>query len=349
MSQSLAQEASTRAGRVGFLDVSKLVVMYLVIWSHTVQYALENSIEHQIFHPYSYVIQPFFMSLFMMLSGVFASSTLKRTFFPFVWGKFKQLVIPAFLWTSVAVAVLFVRGKNWFVVYSIWDFIVVDYWFVKCLFLCYLLFWCSIKLFRSEVWACIVSVLLVLIFPQGETIFLNSMYPYFWLGHFLRNWLLKGRCYWSQPLIFGILYVVLFMGWSKDYSMYFNNYNPISVLSGSISGYNTFVMLYRFVMGLFGSLFVVTLVKVLYPKVADYRVTKWMERYGKETYGIYMMHVMTLVVLSWIYVVPEGTEIYLFDFVYAHGYNILTLFICMVLIELFNRFKLTRALLLGKW
>lgn len=47
------------------------------------------------------------MSLFMMLSGIFASSVLKDLL-EFVWDKLKQLVIPAFLWTSVAVVVLFV-------------------------------------------------------------------------------------------------------------------------------------------------------------------------------------------------------------------------------------------------
>lgn len=343
----MSLERQAHNGRVGYLDVTKFVVMYLVIWSHAVQYSLENSIANNIIHPYSFVITPFFMSLFMMLSGIFASSVLKRPFLEFVWDKLKQLVIPAFLWTSVAVVVLFVRGKNWFDLYGIWYFI-WDYWFVKCLFLCYLLFWCSVKLFKDERLACVASIILVLIFPQGERVFLNSMLPFFWMGYFLRGWFLTGRCQWYYPIVLAVLYGVLLLGWSFDYTMYINNQNFVSLLDGTFISYNAFVMFYRFVMGVVGSLFIATLVMVLYPKISDLRVTRWMERCGQETYGIYMIHVMALVFMSWFYVLPEETNIYLFNFLYVHGFNIVTLFISIFVIEVLSRLRLTRVLLLGK-
>ena len=56
-------------------------------------------------------------------------------------------------------------------------------WFLKCVFLCYLVGFLSIRLFRNVWLAALVTVVLSGILPYGGVANFNFMLPMFWVGY----------------------------------------------------------------------------------------------------------------------------------------------------------------------
>ncbi|MDD7558264.1 MAG: acyltransferase family protein [Porphyromonas somerae] len=334
-------------GRVGYLDALKFIAIYFVIWGHACQYGFEGTINNDIYHPATFFINSFHMPLFMMLSGVFASSSLKRTFGPFLLDKVRQLLIPAFLWSLIAAVILFLRGKNYFELYGVIGFI-TDYWFVKCLFICFLLYWVSIRLLKNEFVACLVTIALVLIIPKGSFVWVSSMLPFFWMGHFFKKGLLTKKVSWLMVALVGLGFVICLLGWSRNYTIYLNGSNFFSIVDGHFDPYTLFVMAYRFLIGTLGSLTFILLVKKVYPLMENWKGMGAIQRAGQETLGIYMVHVLLLVFVAHFYAIPNSVSVWLYDFLFVHIYNLIGLFGSLAIIYTLNRYRVTRVLLLGK-
>lgn len=334
-------------GRVGYLDALKFIAIYFVIWGHACQYGFEGTINNDIYHPATFFINSFHMPLFMMLSGVFASSSLKRTFGPFLLDKVRQLLIPAFLWSLIAAVILFLRGKNYFELYGVIGFI-TDYWFVKCLFICFLLYWVSIRLLKNEFVACLVTIALVLIIPKGSFVWVSSMLPFFWMGHFFKKGLLTKKVSWLMVALVGLGFVICLLGWSRNYTIYLNGSNFFSIVDGHFDPYTLFVMAYRFLIGTLGSLTFILLAKKVYPMVENWKGMGAIQRAGQETLGIYMVHVLLLVFVAHFYAIPNSVSVWLYDFLFVHIYNLIGLFGSLAIIYTLNRYRVTRVLLLGK-
>ncbi|MDY3120205.1 acyltransferase family protein [Porphyromonas somerae] len=315
-------------GRVGYLDALKFIAIYFVIWGHACQYGFEGTINNDIYHPATFFINSFHMPLFMMLSGVFASSSLKRTFGPFLLDKVRQLLIPAFLWSLIAAVILFLRGKNYFELYGVIGFI-TDYWFVKCLFICFLLYWVSIRLLKNEFVACLVTIALVLIIPKGSFVWVSSMLPFFWMGHFFKKGLLTKKVSWLMVALVGLGFVICLLGWSRNYTIYLNGSNFFSIVDGHFDPYTLFVMAYRFLIGTLGSLTFILLVKKVYPLMENWKGMGAIQRAGQETLGIYMVHVLLLVFVAHFYAIPNSVSVWLYDFLFVHIYNLIGLFVTL--------------------
>lgn len=342
-----SNSAEVGKGRVGYLDALKFIAIYFVIWGHACQYGFEGTINNDIYHPATFFINSFHMPLFMMLSGVFASSSLKRTFGPFLLDKVRQLLIPAFLWSLIATVILFLRGKNYFELYGVIGFI-TDYWFVKCLFICFLLYWVSIRLLKNEFVACLVTIALVLIIPKGSFVWVSSMLPFFWMGHFFKKGLLTKKVSWLMVALVGLGFVICLLGWSRNYTIYLNGSNFFSIVDGHFDPYTLFVMAYRFLIGTLGSLTFILLVKKVYPLMENWKGMGAIQRAGQETLGIYMVHVLLLVFVAHFYAIPNSVSVWLYDFLFVHIYNLIGLFGSLAIIYFLKRYRVTRVLLLGK-
>lgn len=333
--------------RVVYLDALKFIAIYFVIWGHACQYGFEDTIKNDIYHPVTFFINSFHMPLFMMLSGIFASSSLKRSFGTFLLDKVRQLLIPAFLWTSANAVILYFRGKNYFELYGVIGFI-TDYWFVKCLFICFLLYWVSIKLLKNEYLACFLTIALVLMIPKASFVWVNSMLPFFWMGHFFKKGLLTKEVSWLTVTLIGLGFVICLLGWSNDYTIYFNRSNFFSIVDGHFDPHTLFVMVYRFLIGTLGSMTFILLVKKVYPLTENWKGMGAIQRAGQETLGIYMVHVLLLVFVAHFYAIPNSVSVWLYDFLFVHIYNLIGLFGSLAIIYILKRYRVTRVLLLGK-
>lgn len=161
--------------RIAYLDLTKLVAIVLVVWGHIlarldVPFAVSRDMVEWIYS--------FHMPLFMMMSGMFVTSSLRLGFWDLVGKKFKQLIVPVITCTLISIAYfIVVRGGC--------DYrteLIGNSWFLKTLFVCYLIFWIVKKLpltakipdYVRYPLACLVLFLV----PHAYSMQVNWLFPF---------------------------------------------------------------------------------------------------------------------------------------------------------------------------
>jgi fucose 4-O-acetylase-like acetyltransferase len=93
--------STTHPERNEFLDITKGVLMLLVVWGHVIQviaYGDGSYFEDPIFK----AIYTFHMPLFMAISGYVSYGSIQRhAWLPMVTRRFNQLIVPAFVWAAI--------------------------------------------------------------------------------------------------------------------------------------------------------------------------------------------------------------------------------------------------------
>lgn len=125
--------------RIQSLDLLKLFAVFLVLWGHAIQYFFSAEANDMFVYR---LIYSFHMPLFMMVAGYFAVSSLKCNFYSLIKKKGRQLLLPVVSW-----AVICSLGDIIFMSeYSILRELKVLFWFLKSLFLCYVMFYITMSL-----------------------------------------------------------------------------------------------------------------------------------------------------------------------------------------------------------
>lgn len=137
-------------------------------------------------------IYSFHMALFMMLSGMFLSSSLKKTFKVMTFFKTRQLILPVITWSLVYLFLneLLITPVNQ------WNSEIISFikgagflhglWFLKCLFFYYIICWLSLRYLKKEWLAVSVTMIVVLLLPDVN--FSSKMLPFFWAGYFFMKY-----------------------------------------------------------------------------------------------------------------------------------------------------------------
>ncbi len=128
------------------LDLLKAFAIYLVIWGHAIMHFRPNFEESVSFN----VIYSFHMPLFMMLSGYFATSSIRLGIKEFFAKKFRQLLLPCITWGIVCWLVIssgLIDGRFELHVRDLftgWLGLIENFWFLRSCFICYMVAWiCS--------------------------------------------------------------------------------------------------------------------------------------------------------------------------------------------------------------
>ena len=82
-------------GRIAWLDIVKLISIYLVVWGHCLQYLNSDSPMNN--HLWVFIYS-FHMPLFMLISGYFSTNIVSKTWYQVFKSKFAQLLLPCFIW-----------------------------------------------------------------------------------------------------------------------------------------------------------------------------------------------------------------------------------------------------------
>lgn len=139
-----------KVNRQSEFDIIKAFAIFLVLWGHCIQHLLSSDPKEDEMYR---LIYSFHMPLFMMVSGYFCTHALNMPFRAVFEKKFKQLIVPCItmggaIWGVWSLLFLVIKG----VIPSpmeLLDSILINYWFLKSLFLCYLLSWCGHHLIRN--------------------------------------------------------------------------------------------------------------------------------------------------------------------------------------------------------
>ena len=167
-----------KKGRIQYLDLVKFFTIYLVIMGHVTPAMVDGWATGKRLIDFIY---SFHMPLFMMLSGYFISSkTLSKSFPDFLLTKARQLLLPAITCTAICMLYLFIAREH----VDVRSEIIGNSWFLKTLYVFYVLFYLIKKIPMNDWVLLIVSCGLLFVIPHATTLQVNLLFPYFWGGIF---------------------------------------------------------------------------------------------------------------------------------------------------------------------
>lgn len=323
--------------RIAWLDLVKLFTIYLVILGHvTVMMVNGFAVGVRLSH----FVCSFHMPLFMMLSGYFVSS--KSGEIPLtsvITKKAKQLLLPAFTCTAICLVYLFfVRGKV-----DIRAEIIGNSWFLKTLFVYYILFSLLKRLPINDWILCIVSCALLFIIPGCSSMQVNLLFPYFWGGYMMRRYnVLENISYsWNYVTFFILLFAGLY-----TLQRYWNIPDYIEINIHSLLS-QPHLILFRYLVAFAGSIATITTISAIYKRYKENAITTKCAKYGQWTLGVYVLQTILVInifpdTLAW-YVESE----WLLDFVIAPLLSLAFLILCIYLIHLISKNKTLDILFFG--
>lgn len=118
-------------------DAAKALAILLVLWGHTIQYCGHPTMTKGTVYT---LIYTFHMPLFMMVAGFFSKSSLTLKFASFFKKNITHLLLPVITGCLFVMCLSLMTG--FFIGVGVF---ITHYWFLKSLFICYVLTWITIN------------------------------------------------------------------------------------------------------------------------------------------------------------------------------------------------------------
>lgn len=284
--------AILKPNRVGFIDFTKGVAIFLVLYGHVIQFCTYDDYDFWT-SPIFKFIYSFHMPLFMAVSGFFFKSSTKYSLKEFIKVKFGRLILPVLSWriifilfVAVVTALKIGLGHETLVKCAdIAQTTFTSFWFISSLVVCYLISFISLKYLKSYILYALVVAVTYLFLP--DFYYFKTMLPLFVLGMVMKHNIDKIDRYYKPILLISLLVsVTLYQFFTLNRSIYLSdfqifdsytlNYNPIGVVDFII----------RLTLGASITVFIITLLKRTYK---DNRITKIIAEVGRYTLGIYII------------------------------------------------------------
>lgn len=171
--------------RILYWDVIKCFAIFTVVWGHCIEF-LQPDTSKGWSDPVAARIMSFHMPLFMTVSGYFARSVFKACVWETIAKKGRQLLLPSVsLYFLIGMCLIFLRHKEfWQGLTSLLGYCIVSFWFLKALFIYYVLTCAGIHLWRRNAVYVVVPIILGVFLPVEWLDYAHSisMYPYFVIG-----------------------------------------------------------------------------------------------------------------------------------------------------------------------
>ena len=158
--------------RIVYLDLVKLFTIYLVILGHVIAMMVNGySVGGRLYA----FIYSFHMPLFMLLSGYFVSSRLgEMPIVALIKKKGRQLLLPSITCTLICCVYICLTQEH----PNYRDEMIGNSWFLKTLFVYYVLFG-LLKRLPIDDWAlCVVSCMALFVIPGCSSLQVNLLFPY---------------------------------------------------------------------------------------------------------------------------------------------------------------------------
>ena len=325
--------------RIQTFDVLKAIAILAVVYTHCLQFM---GIGHYWHHPIFKLTYAFHMPLFMVISGYFAQRALQLPLKELIQKKSIQLILPCI--TAAIVVILINRLIGWNPKHAGIKEFITNLWYLKSLFLCYIIGKLAVICGRGKTLPTIL-VGLLLAFPI-HIYHINFMMPFFWMGYVWSKHpdVIRKNAWpilWMGLISFGCLWPF----WDGFYTTYATPLQLIKIQEMRWMGFgNLLPYLLRMAMGIAGTGIVVSSVYLLERKgIVFNRLSQW----GKYTLELYTLHFLfintnLMAACSIPYVIGW------YEVGYCGLTTLLLLFICYGLIKLIHRSRWTSLLFFGK-
>lgn len=259
--------------RLEYLDVSKVIAIYLVTFAHCAQVVCGEKFPNLLISKDSFI--SINMAIFMIASGfVINIDKMKAT--PtkdYIFQKALRLLVPMTTWYAVMCLVTFSMPS--FPTY--WSL----YWYLGAMFVCLSLVKILTNFNSSTLLVCLFSILILSLLPMISFERSCYMIPFLWVGYGLRHVIDK----MTKPVIalLAVAYAVLYYFWDISYSIYVMPFHIWNVDAHSI-----LALVFRFAIGTVGGVAVICLLRLLLEH-KTFAFLKHLSKYGSYTLGFYTM------------------------------------------------------------
>lgn len=323
----------------------------MVIWGHAIQHLRNDDFFH---NPVFEFIYSFHMPLFFLISGFFFVSSRSVTLFTFLKKKSLQLLLPGLTWFVLLKLFSFTKSLikqsktedfadifNQILNINNWPF-----WFLKELFLTYLIVYIFGKFFKKNWLLFIGCMLFVAILPGRD--FQRFLLPYFLIGIAIRQHYQYLETKFVYILILsGFIFCTLLFFWDGNYTIYVSNFPKlIRLRTFDVNLLNLDVSVFRFVIGAAGSLFFFCLFYLLNKKVGTHQ---FLSNIGKETLGIYIIQFLLLEVGLRKLIHFDLTDKWIFNLIITPLIAIVVLIVCNYFVSLIKKNKHLSLFLMGNY
>lgn len=330
--------------RIEYIDFAKFIAIVFVCLGHAVQYL--SVLDFFLDNPIWNFIYSFHMPFFMILSGFFFSRSINKSFKDLVVKKITQLIIPSWVW-GVGIGLMFValNLKN---PLSFEEWVAIPfgpYWFLTSVFACYVISYLAKRWISKDIFASILSIILISAIPFFNECNISTMLPFFWTGYFLSKYQDKIFNY-SSVLLFGfmILYFLLFLNWNSRFTVYMTEVDFIHFSSPYIDFNNLFIVWYRYGIGLCGSLFFILLSYKIVCKWNTNSMVRYAISIGTSTLSIYLIQYYSLeIMLSMLALNLSLPQVC----IYAFPIAMIEVLVCWMITQQINKIPILKSILFG--
>lgn len=229
----------------------------------------------------------------------------------------------------------------------LFDLLIKDYWFLKSLFICYLLAWFS---FREKKYSALIVIIGCLLSQFINVYNLSIMYPCFIIGYYLKSFIDHPR-FVQCRILYGIVFLALLM-FAFNHKELFDVTAESKIIETGVNSIFT-IFLWRLIkisMGVSGSLFIISLMRKRLWNVSEdnNKAVHYVCEVGKRSLGIYLVH--TLIVSYFMASVVSFDTIspLLFNTIIAPLLSIAILIVCMVVIYVLEKNRVVKIIFLGR-
>ena len=260
------------------------------------------------------------------------------------------ILLPSIIWGGLIFllvsAAYVAEGKSGSVSVSLLgDLLWSSYWFLKAVFLCYIIAWIGVN---SRLWSpiwIIATCLLVQFWPHFN---MPLMYPCFVIGMFLKqvidkDWFVRFR------YLYLFCFVACLFFWTKkfagDYEQTLESFSPFTIEFLKLLLFRC----YKLIMGVSASFFLIALVrKYLWGFDANQtKIGNWAAQCGVYSMGVYLIQTLLLEFTLKKFVSFDALNSWVFNIVIAPLFSLIVLMICVAAIILINRKRGLSLLLFG--
>ena len=295
--------ANTRK-RDDTIDAIKAFAIICVVIAHCIQYGSGQTVllkelyfEDGLFR----FICSFHMPLFMLVSGYLFSYSLQRGTFKAILGKrLRTLILPVLSWAVVVLGIkilsVYVNEGHFMGVKDLFSDLLFTFfhhqWFLWAIFWCSMIVMINRLLFKDSLLFYSLFLILTLFLPNKHNMALYGfMYPYFVIGYlYNKDWKDRVKPYSDGilPVILSwALFITLLLFYDRDSFIYTSGYCILK--DGTISWRHLGIDVYRFLIGLTGSIAIIGVVRLLYARCKSVRFKNAVSFIGMNTLGIYII------------------------------------------------------------
>lgn len=272
------------------LDVLKGFAIFLMLWGHCRQYSFAAG-ESTVFDKFYLAIYSFHMPLLMLVSGyLFFYSFSKRDLKTLVIHRTQSMLQPIIMGTILYYFTTYylinvITGEGIVKSGGLWLQQLTCFWFLWSVLAASLVVGCAEKSINNRalvIIVLIVGVFVVGLFPCSE---MNIyMYPYFLLGFCFAKYRDRLDRIIKLKYLCVLVYPVMLYFFESEHLIY------TSGLTGSEGLINNMpTNLFRWGIGLIGSVAAITVIELILKAFKDNRITKCFSELGKNSLQIYVL------------------------------------------------------------